>query len=63
MAVYLAFSVIREAPDVPDEAPDVFMTPAVEVREHPTAILFPGFSLKAETLRRASFFASPDKSC
>lgn len=56
MAVYLAFSVIREAPDV-------FMTPAVEVREHPTAILFPGFSLKAETLRRASFFASPDKSC
>lgn len=58
MAVYLALSVICEAPDVPDEAPDVFMnqTPAVEVREHPTGILFPGFSGKAETLHRASFF-------
>lgn len=69
MAVYLAFSVICEAPDVPDEAPDVFMTqtPAVEVWEHPPGVLFPGFSSKAETLRQASFFylffAFPDKSC
>lgn len=70
VAVYLAFSVIREAPDVPDEAPDIFMTqtPTVEVREHPTGILSPVFPVKLKLFvgRRFFFylfFAFPDKSC